>query len=843
MLKGTNYVTKGLALALAAALLVSGCGKSAGTGSEPAGQENEISSEETNSSAADTANAKNQNTDDLALLLKAKYDAGTVDYSGDTISVDREEAIQIKLGFDPYSDTSVDFMDSFIVYQDAELKYPIGSSSYDWDESTGMLTIEPPYGPASDFEMGIDHASTPLMEGSDKTGWGNLPQLYLQTKVDVETGAPITGKPLVTVVKVNAELSQAPQVKFSQDEEGYARFSWKEVPGAEEYLLFSINDYEGVLNSYINVFAATTDTEWTVEPSMSIDGTEVMTINDMFSKYMYDASEDEDQEADDGYGEMNEYIGVIAVSSTGSSHISNLFNSEELAHMLPYSIAYSENKETNGISCSGTLNLPTNMGITMCDGSISQRIIEYDIESIERAEDSAYYMIDCKAYGTPFADAFLVTDQDWDTLEQELADVQERQEKLKNKGGNVEADISFLDGEDTKETPDAPQAETPEEEVTEEIPEEEVPEEVPEEELPEVEAPEEEIIDEEIPAEEPQKEEADDGAQKTDVIDYEDGKITANSALSEYLAIHMLNSNEEIDISAFPEAADTALVVDAFMEAQYQNPLILGIKEVGMDTLDKVMYISYDDDAKTTEAKRKELAEKAAEITSEIITDGMSDLDKELAINAYLCDNAEYDDGALESAAENDFKYVDEIYNDSFTAYGVLMNNIGVCASYSAAFKLLADEAGLESIVVTGYLEGNLPHAWNKVKLDGAWNIVDATNNDNDVIQNALFNLSDSAAYSMLVEDDRFVLDSYLYDYEAPSDDKEYYRITDNYFSMDEITEALAEKIQSEGSVILRTDYDLDDDTFDMIAQDTADSAHANIAGFHWMGVIRLEQR
>lgn len=828
MLKGTNYVTKGLALALAVALLVSGCGKSAETGSEPAGQGNEISSEETRSSGADTANAKNQSTDDLALLLRAKYDAGTVDYSGDTISVDREEAIQIKLGFDPYTDASVDFMDSFIVYQDAELKYPIGSSSYDWDESTRMLTIEPPYGPASDFEMEIDHASTPLLEGSDKTGWGNLPQLYLQTKVDVETGAPITGKPLVTVVKVNAELSQAPQVKFGQDEEGYARFSWKEVPGAEEYLLFSISDYEGVLNSYINVFAATADTEWTVEPSMSIDGTEVITINDMFSKYMYDALEDEDQEADDGYGEMNEYIGVIAVSSTGSSHISNLFNSEELAHMLPYSVAYSENKETNGISCTGTLNLPTNMGITMCDGSISQRIIEYDMDSIEKAEDSAYYMISCKAYGTPFVDEFLVTDQDWDTLEQELADVQERQEKLKNKGGNVEADISFLDGEDTKETPDTAQTEEAEEEaVTEGVPEA---------------APEEEVIDEDIPAEEPQEEDTDDGTQTTEVIDYEDGKITANSALSEYLAIHMLNSNEEIDISAFPESADTALVVDAFMEAQYQNPLILGIKEVGMDTLEKVLYIGYDD-ADTTEAKRKELAEKVAEITSEIITDGMSDLDKELAINAYLCDNAVYDDGALESAAENDFKYVDEIYNDSFTAYGVLMNNVGVCASYSAAFKLLADAAGLESIVVTGYLEGNLPHAWNKVKLDGAWNIVDATNNDNDVIQNALFNLSDTAAYSMLVEDDRFVLDSYLYDYEAPSDDKEYYRITDNYFSMDEITEALVDKIQSEGSVMLRTDYELDDETFDMIAQDTANGAHANITGFHWMGVIRLEQK
>ena len=115
---------------------------------------------------------------------------------------------------------------------------------------------------------------------------------------------------------------------------------------------------------------------------------------------------------------------------------------------------------------------------------------------------------------------------------------------------------------------------------------------------------------------------------------------------------------------------------------------------------------------------------------------------------------------------------MDEKFNDSFTAYGVLINHVGVCASYSAAFKLLADAAELDSIVVTGYLDGNLPHAWNKVMLDGQWNIVDATNNDNEVIQNALFNLSDSAAYATLVEDDRFVLDTSLYDYEALSDDK-----------------------------------------------------------------------
>ena len=33
--------------------------------------------------------------------------------------------------------------------------------------------------------------------------------------------------------------------------------------------------------------------------------------------------------------------------------------------------------------------------------------------------------------------------------------------------------------------------------------------------------------------------------------------------------------------------------------------------------------------------------------------------------------------------------------------------------------------------------DGELPHAWNKVKIDGEWQIVDSTNNDNELIFNA----------------------------------------------------------------------------------------------------------
>lgn len=56
--------------------------------------------------------------------------------------------------------------------------------------------------------------------------------------------------------------------------------------------------------------------------------------------------------------------------------------------------------------------------------------------------------------------------------------------------------------------------------------------------------------------------------------------------------------------------------------------------------------------------------------------------------------------------------------------------------SYAYAFKGIADEAGLRSIVVLGNAYGDDgqggAHAWNLVKAsDGSWRTVDSTWNDN----------------------------------------------------------------------------------------------------------------
>jgi uncharacterized repeat protein (TIGR02543 family) len=65
---------------------------------------------------------------------------------------------------------------------------------------------------------------------------------------------------------------------------------------------------------------------------------------------------------------------------------------------------------------------------------------------------------------------------------------------------------------------------------------------------------------------------------------------------------------------------------------------------------------------------------------------------------------------------------------DCFSLYGVFWNagnRVAVCDGYASAFKLMCMIEGIECKEVTGWAGEN--HAWNKVKIDGEWFVVDAT--------------------------------------------------------------------------------------------------------------------
>lgn len=115
------------------------------------------------------------------------------------------------------------------------------------------------------------------------------------------------------------------------------------------------------------------------------------------------------------------------------------------------------------------------------------------------------------------------------------------------------------------------------------------------------------------------------------------------------------------------------------------------------------------------------LLETAQSIIVQIISPNMSDYEKELAIHDYIVNTTSYDYERLSSGT---------IPDSSYTAAGVLINKIGVCEGYSEATKLLLNLIGIECEIVTGLAGNNVPHAWNIVKIDGAWYMLDTTYDD-----------------------------------------------------------------------------------------------------------------
>lgn len=65
----------------------------------------------------------------------------------------------------------------------------------------------------------------------------------------------------------------------------------------------------------------------------------------------------------------------------------------------------------------------------------------------------------------------------------------------------------------------------------------------------------------------------------------------------------------------------------------------------------------------------------------------------------------------------------------AFNANGVFLQGSAVCEGYAKAYKILCDLSDIPCIIVFGELDGE-KHAWNYVRLDGGWYLVDCTSDD-----------------------------------------------------------------------------------------------------------------
>lgn len=116
------------------------------------------------------------------------------------------------------------------------------------------------------------------------------------------------------------------------------------------------------------------------------------------------------------------------------------------------------------------------------------------------------------------------------------------------------------------------------------------------------------------------------------------------------------------------------------------------------------------DGTKANEAEYKEIGDAVAEL----IEGKETELQKFLAIYQWVTRNVKYD-----TKGENRFQ----------SAYYTFQHKLGNCQGYSNLLNTMCHAAGIAAFNANGFVTAQmLGHAWNYVKADGKWYVVDSTN-------------------------------------------------------------------------------------------------------------------
>lgn len=291
----------------------------------------------------------------------------------------------------------------------------------------------------------------------------------------------------------------------------------------------------------------------------------------------------------------------------------------------------------------------------------------------------------------------------------------------------------------------------------------------------------------------------------------------AASPEEEFVAENMINRNEQFSVQAFPKLQDMEILQDVLMKVYYQNPYVFGFENAAYNAATKEVMIRYNMSKEEIQKRQSEVDQESDRILNKILTDSMTDEEKVEAIYKYLENNTVYDNEALAMAESNGFSDVSG-FEDSFNTYGILCNKKGVCQSYAYTVNLLSKKAGINSIMLTGYMSKTLPHAWNAIEYDGKWYWIDATNNGKSSgIPYLLYQTSSITAEDMdYILDDGFELNSNLSYVVNVDDSKDWYVKTGLVAnSEDELIEKLVSTMEKGKVSAVRYTFNLQlDDSF-----------------------------
>ena len=185
------------------------------------------------------------------------------------------------------------------------------------------------------------------------------------------------------------------------------------------------------------------------------------------------------------------------------------------------------------------------------------------------------------------------------------------------------------------------------------------------------------------------------------------GGVGTSIGMSAWMMNTQAAQNEKV--SKFIDDERARQAEEAAQESTYQEDgyKVMDKYEIRSTTQISDAYLNNDPSGLSDEDK--ETYDMAKAVLDEIITDGMSAYEKELAIYDWMVDNIGQGSGHIISKPGQK--------SESFTPRDVLLNHNAVCVGYATTFRLLANMEGMEVHIVH-----NDYHSWDMVKLDdGEW--------------------------------------------------------------------------------------------------------------------------
>lgn len=826
MKKNKMILKRIVACGLCAALLT-GCSSGRSAKIEKSSDEVKVEDTSVEESEQDESNDKENGSSDFISGIKAKYAATEmVEYDNALYNLEKDHVFVFEDLPDYYFDNDKD--ECFGVYYDAELTKPV-DVTIENDIAEKTVTISP--------NLTFDYSVEQSCLANDGT-WGSRSKFWLVRNVDLESGEMLS-KPVVTIFTIAQELD-TPTLKQSVNDEGYYTLSWTEVEGADYYEVYVLHDNVDYAELEFKGDAHTTECNYP-QLNRAIE----------YEKKFKEKYQNTELNLDDKWI-MNEMLYenleffVVAKSNDGKvSGMSNDCDIDDILSQIPYQRSWDFQDEYEGDSI---LDLPAYVEVEMLDeSSVGKYLIEYDGATVYLLEDgviSVWPSIKNLPIGMVNV---ILKGVDYEEFMSQTDLLKDREEKLEGKTGTAteDVDIPYVPKKDEsnpsdedvttkkeKETTTKKQRET--ETTTEE----------------ETEETEETTTEEETDEEETEKKEKETKKKDSDKDEYDidlpeelEETIFANSAIGEWTAYNLLAHNEVIPYEMFPESSDTEFLSDAFFEAYNQNPLCGIIETVSYDYDTDSLHVSYVLDEKDTKKMQEESLKKAKKIADEIIDDDMSDYEKEWEINKYLCENGEYNeaifdyidsDGTIDPSVVFDHSY-------SFTPYGILVEEVGVCESYSEAFLLVAHFAGLEAVIETGSM-GGVNHEWNRVKIDNQWYVLDVTNNDSEYLPNCYFNVPDEIAETIYQKGKDAMMDKYISEYSAKGMDNEYYTKSKLYTEeKDKAVSMLTDLLNKDQVAAIRMNADLKEkDVSEIVKKVVKESKMKSGKYYYNAGVISI---